>query len=88
MSAFDLAADHDSLSLADQARANPLDLSQPAGFFSGMGTGAVTGVGRLLADTQRTTGLVTMQATVHNQRRDLVLDGKHVYLLRLKQPRT
>lgn len=57
MSAFDLAADHDSLSLADQARANPLDLSQPAGFFSGMGTGAVTGVGRLLADTQRTTGL-------------------------------
>ena len=29
MSAFDLAADHDSLSLADQARANPLDLSQP-----------------------------------------------------------
>ena len=57
MSAFDLAADHDSLSLADQARANPLDLSQPAGFFTGMGTGAVTGVGRLLADTQRTTGL-------------------------------
>lgn len=37
---------------------------------------------------QRTTGLVTMTATVHNQRRELVLDGKHVYLLRLKQPRS
>jgi len=33
---------------------------------------------------QRTTGLVTMRATVHNQRRELVLDGKHVYLLRLR----
>jgi hypothetical protein len=29
-----------------------------------------------------------MSATVHNQRRELVLDGKHVYLLRLKQPRS
>lgn len=57
MSAFDLAGDHDSASLIDQARLNPLDLSQPAGFFTGMGRGAVTGVGRLLADTQRTTGL-------------------------------
>lgn len=57
MSAFDLAGDHDALNLADQARANPLDLSQSAGFFSGMATGAATGVGRLLADTQRTTGL-------------------------------
>lgn len=33
---------------------------------------------------QRTTGVVTMQATVHNQKGALVLDGKHVYLLRLK----
>lgn len=33
---------------------------------------------------QRTTGLVTMRATVHNQRRELVLEGRHVYLLRLK----
>ena len=33
---------------------------------------------------QRTTGVVTMQATVHNQKSDLVLDGRHVYLLRLK----
>lgn len=32
---------------------------------------------------QRTTGLVTMRATVHNQARELVLDGRHVYLLRL-----
>ena len=34
--------------------------------------------------TQRTTGLVTMRATVHNQDRALVLEGRHVYLLRLK----
>ena len=33
---------------------------------------------------QRTTGVVAMRATVHNQKRDLVLDGRHVYLLRLK----
>ena len=35
---------------------------------------------------QRTTGLVTMQATVHNQDGALVLEGRHVYLLRLKPP--
>ncbi|MED5367521.1 MAG: dehydratase, partial [Pseudomonadota bacterium] len=34
---------------------------------------------------QRTTGLVTMGATVHNQRREKVLDGSHTYLLR-KRP--
>lgn len=34
---------------------------------------------------QRTTGLVTMAATVHNQQGELVLDGRHVYLLRLKR---
>ena len=33
---------------------------------------------------QRTTGVVTMQATVHNQSGALVLEGRHVYLLRLK----
>ena len=33
---------------------------------------------------QRTTGVVAMQATVHNQSGELVLDGRHVYLLRLK----
>ncbi len=33
---------------------------------------------------QRTTGLVSMRATVHNQDRTLVLEGRHVYLLRLR----
>ena len=32
---------------------------------------------------QRTTGLVTMRATVHNQKSELVLDGTHKYLLKL-----
>lgn len=32
---------------------------------------------------QRTTGLVRMRASVINQRSELVLDGQHVYLLRL-----
>jgi len=32
---------------------------------------------------QKTTGIVTMRATVHNQHGDLVLDGEHKYLLRL-----
>jgi acyl dehydratase len=32
---------------------------------------------------QRTTGIVVMRATVHNQKRELVLDGVHKYLLRL-----
>lgn len=57
MSAFDIAGDHDSASLMDQARANPLDLSQPAGFFRGSLSAPVTGLGRLAADTQRTVGL-------------------------------
>lgn len=35
---------------------------------------------------QRTTGVVTMHTTVHNQNGDLVLDGRHVYLLRLAAP--
>ena len=34
---------------------------------------------------QRTTGLVTMRASVHNQRKELVLEGRHVYLLRLQK---
>lgn len=33
---------------------------------------------------QRTTGLVTMRASVANQHGELVLDGEHVYLLRLE----
>lgn len=34
---------------------------------------------------QRTTGVVTMRATVHNQRNELVLEGMHRYLIR-KRP--
>ena len=34
---------------------------------------------------QRTTGIVAMRATVHNQKSELVLDGVHKYLLRLKR---
>jgi acyl dehydratase len=33
---------------------------------------------------QRTTGIVVMRATVHNQQSELVLDGVHKYLLKLK----
>ena len=33
---------------------------------------------------QRTTGVVTMKATVTNQQGELILDGQHVYLLRLQ----
>ena len=33
---------------------------------------------------QRTTGIVSMRATVHNQNGELVLDGVHRYLLKLK----
>ncbi|HVV64310.1 MAG TPA: MaoC family dehydratase [Rhizomicrobium sp.] len=32
---------------------------------------------------QRTTGVVAMRATVHNQKTALVLDGEHKYLMRL-----
>jgi acyl dehydratase len=32
---------------------------------------------------QKTTGIVVMRATVHNQKRELVLNGEHKYLLRL-----
>src|SRR5579862_9983342 len=32
---------------------------------------------------QRTTGIVAMRATVHNQKSELVLDGMHRYLMRL-----
>ena len=34
---------------------------------------------------QRTTGVVTMRATVHNQNGELVLDGTHRYLMRLNK---
>ena len=32
---------------------------------------------------QRTTGIVTMRATVHNQNSELILDGTHRYLMKL-----
>jgi acyl dehydratase len=32
---------------------------------------------------QRTTGVVAMRATVHNQKREMVLDGTHRYLMKL-----
>src|ERR1700744_1785586 len=34
---------------------------------------------------QRTTGIVGMRATVHNQKGELVLDGVHKYLLKLRR---
>jgi len=36
---------------------------------------------------QNTTGLLTMRATVHNQAGVLVMEGRHVYLLRLGSDR-
>ena len=35
---------------------------------------------------QRTTGVVTLRSTVHNQNKELVLEGWHKYLLRKKNP--
>lgn len=35
---------------------------------------------------QRTTGVVTIATTVHNQKGELVLDGEQKYLLRKRQP--
>ena len=32
---------------------------------------------------QKTTGIIAMRATIHNQKSELVLDGTHKYLLRL-----
>jgi len=57
MSAFDLAPDRAFENQINHARENALDLSRPAGFFTGLPTAAVTGVGRLVADAQRVTGL-------------------------------
>lgn len=36
--------------------------------------------------SQKSTGVVTMRATVANQHGELVLDGSHVYLLKLSRP--
>jgi acyl dehydratase len=35
----------------------------------------------------RTTGVLVLRATIHNQRRELVLDGTHRYLVR-KRPKS
>ena len=35
---------------------------------------------------RRTTGVVSMQVTVHNQAKELVMDGEHRYLLRRSAP--
>ena len=35
---------------------------------------------------QRSTGVVVMRATVHNQKNELVLEGSHRYLLRRRPP--
>ncbi|MFN3460137.1 MAG: MaoC family dehydratase [Oceanibaculum sp.] len=35
---------------------------------------------------QRTTGVIAMRSTIHNQRRELVLDGQHRYLIRKRTP--
>lgn len=34
---------------------------------------------------QRTTGVIVMRSTIHNQRKELVLDGQHRYLVRKRQ---
>ena len=36
--------------------------------------------------SQRTTGVVVMKASVHNQKGELCLDGEHKYLLRKRNP--
>jgi len=36
--------------------------------------------------SQRTTGVVTLMSTIHNQKKELVLDGWHKYLLRKRNP--
>jgi len=34
-------------------------------------------------ERQKTTGVVTMRATIHNQKNEVVLDGTHRYLVKL-----
>jgi acyl dehydratase len=34
----------------------------------------------------RTTGVVVMRATIHNQARELVMEGEHRYLFRRRAP--
>jgi acyl dehydratase len=35
---------------------------------------------------QRTTGVLTLRSTIHNQRQELVLDGLQRYLLKMRRP--
>ncbi len=35
-------------------------------------------------EEQRTTGIITLKATIHNQRRELILEGEQRYLVRLE----
>jgi acyl dehydratase len=35
---------------------------------------------------QRTTGVITLRSTIHNQHGELVLEGEHKYLVRLGKP--
>ncbi|MEE8397258.1 MAG: MaoC/PaaZ C-terminal domain-containing protein [bacterium] len=35
---------------------------------------------------QHTTGVLTLRATLHNQRNEAVLEGEHRYLLKLRKP--
>ena len=37
---------------------------------------------------QRTTGKLRMRTTLHNQRKELVLEGEHVYLVKKRNPGT
>ena len=37
-------------------------------------------------EPQRTTGVLTLSATIHNQRRELILDGALRFLLKLRTP--
>ncbi len=37
---------------------------------------------------QRSTGVVTLRSTVHNQKRELVLEGEQKYLVKRRQPAT
>ncbi|MCP4750407.1 MAG: dehydratase [Proteobacteria bacterium] len=36
--------------------------------------------------SQRTTGVVTLRSTIHNQKKELVLEGWHKYLIKKKDP--
>jgi acyl dehydratase len=39
-------------------------------------------------EPQKTTGIVTLRATIHNQNKELVLEGRQVFLIRRRIPAT